>query len=214
MVISKGEKIALIVVLLLCLAFLANIGHTSWRKFGDTAIPNFYMFLLFPKNHVNIYKSASGDSEGIIGRLDSAVTASKKEILSGEIRIVINEKDDGYIKLSDLNYIPISGEDEMLEKWQRRLFLQGYTQGKWKSEKIDSNTWQITLLLVDSQHVRSDQYVFVTDGVNVLRVKDINSRSGIFEGVVALFGLFLVVVYVVVRWIFSKIGARVGSDER
>ena len=69
---------------------------------------------------------------------------------------------------------------------------------------MDSTTWKITLFLVDSRHARSEEYVFETDGVNVSRVKDINTRSGVFEGVVALFCLLLVIAYVVVRWIFSK----------
>ena len=170
-------------------------------------------FFYFPPNHVSIYKAPGGDIGGIIGRLDRAVVASKKEILSGEVKVIINEKDDGYVKLSDLSYLPTSGEKEMLEKWQRRLPLQGYTQGKWQRDKINRNTWQVTLLLIDSEHARSEKYVFETDGVNILRVKDINSRSGVLEGAAALFGLFLVILYVVVRWILLKIGVRVDSSE-
>ena len=215
MAISKKEKIVLIVVSLSCSVFLVNIEYTNrgWRKFEDNAVPNFYAFLLFPPNHVSIYKVPGGDIGDIVGGLDRAVVASKKEILSGEVKVIVNENDDGYVKLFDLSYLPASDEKEMLEKWQRRLSLQGYTQGKWQREKINSNTWQVTLLLVDSKHARSEKYVFETDGVNILRVKDINSRSGVFEGAAALFGLFLVVLYVVSRWIFLKIRARVGSSE-
>lgn len=177
-------------------------GNDRWHKLDDNAVPNIYQFLLFPKGNVDIYDGLGGN---IIGQLDRAVTASKKEILNKEVRVIVSQKEYGFMKLSDLSYLPVSEEKQMLDKWLESLSLQGYTQGKWEREKIGKDIWRISLFLIDSKHTRSEKYVFETDGVSVLRVRSIDSRSGVFEGALVFFGLILVIVYVAGRWLVGRI---------
>ena len=195
------------------LVFLIS-RNAEWREIDDNVVPPFYVFLLFPKNHTNIYRIPGGKSAEIVGELNRAVIASKKEILDKEIKVIIDEKNDGYLNLSDLSYLPTSDEGQALTRWREHLAPQGYTRGEWKREKIDSNVWRITLLLSDIKHARSEKYVFETDGVSVLRVKNMDSRSGVFEGAVALLGLFLCVLYLIGRWIMLRIIDRTRKKEQ
>lgn len=179
--------------------------NAEWREIHDNVVPPFYAFLLFPTDHANIYRIPGGKSAEIVGELNRAVIASKKEILNNEIKVLIDEKSYGYLNLSDLSYLPTSDESQALTKWREHLVPQGYTQGEWKREKIDTNVWRITLLLSDSKHARSEKYIFETDGASILRVRNMDSRSGVFEGALALLGLLLCVLYLIGRWMMLRI---------
>jgi hypothetical protein len=135
-------------------------------------------FITFPSDESYIFKTKSLSKNEIIGKVDRAITVSYPEIKANIAKIVLNEKEDGYVSIPTLSYLPPVEYAKYIINWRRSLKYQGYTDGQFEIKPIVGNRYSVTLTLKDSKHVRLHKYRYETDGNTVYDIKPISIFSG------------------------------------
>jgi len=203
------------VILLVVILQMHKKSSTSGTMSIDI-IPDNYSFLLFPKNKdVSIYKENDFSSAYENQTVDRAVTATYDEIQEGVIGMIVDDKNDGFIKFTALQFLPEGNQKVLIEAWKKTLFYQGYTDAAYDITDLGKGIKKVRLELVDDKHARSRIYIYLTDGANITGIKPIETKSGFLW--VAMFINFVIgflILYVISIVVFRDWKLKILKSEK
>ncbi len=190
----RGNYKSLIVISVLISVVISAViirNADSSRNIKDNS-----SFLMFPTDQSYMYKTKYFKDTEILGKTERAVIVSCREAKSGIVKIIVNEKEDGYVKLSTLRYLPPDNYSKYIKDLEDVLHYQGYTSGKFVIKPLDSKVYSIVMVLKDSKHARQHEYRYKTDGDTVFEIKPIRVTSGLWyiHGMLTWFVVFMFVI--------------------
>lgn len=137
------------------------------------------LFLMFPTDESYAYKTKSLNELERLDKIERAITVSSQDIRSKVAKIIMNEKEDAYAKLSTFRYLPSTDYERYIVNWKKYLYYQGYSSGEFRIAPSDSKSFSITIILKDSKHARQHEYRYNTDGIAVFDIRPIGVTSGL-----------------------------------
>jgi hypothetical protein len=183
----------------------------KWIDAKSSAVPSNYLYLYFPVE--NKQMEAGGEESDVATNsiLSRAVTVSQQEKEDGVVSVILSDDKEYYVQLSELTLLPIENEKKLLNKWNDALKYQGYTKGSWNRRMIGKGEWLVELTLTDSKHARQERYAYYVDGGEISKIMLIDIRSGVLEGIIIFFSIFLLIVIFTMLFIWKIIRKRKNS---
>lgn len=170
--------------LLLHLAAFIPVGTLQESSEIDLSnIPSRYNFLMFPAGTAAIYKTEKFLTSEKVGVLARAVGGEYQEIKNGSVGVM----DEGFVRVSDLRYLPEGDPEKYVKDWQDKIASSGYyTAGNWGVKDLANGHKQVALELRDDKHARSHTYSYETDGNKLFSITPVKVASGVAMGAVFL----------------------------
>lgn len=191
----KKNRISLIIASILLSFAITAIMNSNAGNYRN--IESKSLFLMFPTDESYAYKTKYLNESEKLSKIERAITVSSQDISSKVARIIMNEKEDAYVKLSTFRYLPSADHEGYIVNWKKYLYYQGYSSGEFRIAPSNNNSFSITIILKDSRHARQYKYRYNTDGIAVFDIRPTRVMSGL-DLVKYAVTYFMVLLFVVI----------------
>lgn len=186
--------------------FLTNI----WSQEASTPTfeqqPKMYSFLMFPASaNIQIYSDKTLTKP--VGTLDRAIPANGQEIKDGIVGINLYPDKDGlgYVKYGSLSFLPSNNDQKWLQNEQKFVASEyGNPEIAWEASPNSVGTYTVQYTFKDHKHVRSTTFMYITDGINLVKVNPPALKNGIASVAFLIYDIPVLLILVIVAFVVKK----------
>ncbi|MCX6826445.1 MAG: tetratricopeptide repeat protein [candidate division Zixibacteria bacterium] len=147
------------------------------KSSGINNIPPDYKFLLFPKDGTMVYKTPEFSRGDEIAKLERAITVQYSDLNKENIGVIIDEKNEGYVRRSSLRFLP---RDNTPDYKKTRDYIAGwvdaikfdtnYAEGYGGVYHLQAGKAIVYFRLVSADRVCGSAYNYETNGDKIIAV--------------------------------------------